>query len=319
MSYNKIPADLKSLYPHLPYHNLEHTELFDWTSCPSNEAYYAAVFHDFIYDPLTQDNEEKSIGEYLKYSTRDQRVDDAKVKDLILSTKDHVRYFDSTDPDMVWLHRNDLACFRQGANIEKNEQNIFREYQFVENFQSYKSARLKILNYYYKHPLISKSVIEDIVAYLTNWKPKYGLFAGSFDPYHRGHHDIVQQAERVFDKVIIAQGQNEDKGANNFDLANVPALKYHHKEKYTGSLFDYLNKKKGELGNLTLIRGLRNCHDLHDESAIFNFGQDMTNVPFVYFISKSVNLHISSSSIRKFKSLGKDITQYLPSTEIGSL
>jgi phosphopantetheine adenylyltransferase len=92
----------------------------------------------------------------------------------------------------------------------------------------------------------------------------------------------------------------------------VQVLKHHHKEKYTGSLFEYLDRKKKELGNLTLIRGLRNYHDLHDESSIFNFGQDMTDVPFIYFISKSENLHISSGAIRKLQSLGKDVTPYLP-------
>ena len=149
----------------------------------------------------------------------------------------------------------------------------------------------------------------------ANLKPsylKYGIFCGSFNPFHKGHYDILQQAEKVFDKVIIAQGQNEDKGTAEFSLDNVSVLKDHEKITYKGSLFSFLDDQKKRLGNLTSIRGLRNYHDLHDESNLFNFGKDMTDVPFVYFISKSENLHISSGAVRKLLVLGKDVSSYLP-------
>ena len=141
---------------------------------------------------------------------------------------------------------------------------------------------------------------------------KYGIFCGSFNPFHKGHYDILQQAEKVFDKVIIAQGQNEDKRTSEFSLNDVPVLKDREKVTYTGSLFSFLDEQKKRLGNVTLVRGLRNYHDLHDESSLFNFGKDLTDVPFVYFISKSENLHISSGSIRKLTALGKDTSIYLP-------
>ena len=37
------------------------------------------------------------------------------------------------------------------------------------------------------------------------------VFAGSFDPFTVGHADIVQRALRLFGKVIIAVGYNENK------------------------------------------------------------------------------------------------------------
>ena len=89
-------------------------------------------------------------------------------------------------------------------------------------------------------------------------------------------------------------------------------MKYHELDTYEGSLFSYLDRKKAELENVTLIRGLRNYHDLHDESGLFNFAKDYTNVPFTYFISKAENIHISSGAIRKLKALEKDVTKYLP-------
>ena len=127
-----------------------------------------------------------------------------------------------------------------------------------------------------------------------------------------GHYDVLQQAERVFDKVILAQGQNEDKQIAKYSLDDVTVLRYHEKLKYEGSLFSFLDWKRKELKNVTLIRGLRNYHDLHDESSLFNFANDFTDVPFAYFISKSANVHISSGAIRKLTTLGKDVSSYLP-------
>ena len=319
MNY-QIPESLKPFYPKVPYHNLAHTESFDWESCPSQEAYWAAVFHDFVYDPKVkglEGNEFLSCRAYEKHVTFNHKsyfdlINHVQVKKLIMSTMDHVKYFDPDDQDMVWLHTNDLACFRDGEeNVYENELNIFKEYQFTK-FVFYRERRLELLNYYRKHPLVSQAKMDEVINYLSNWKPSYGLFVGSFNPFTCGHFDILQQAEKVFDKVIIAQGQNEEKETNIYSLHNVKALEYHELDSYEGSLFSYLDRKKKELGNITLIRGLRNYHDLHDESNLFNFAKDYTDVPFTYFISKSENLHISSGAVRKLLSLGKDVKDYLP-------
>ena len=34
------------------------------------------------------------------------------------------------------------------------------------------------------------------------------LFAGTFDPYTRGHHALVERALAMFDKVVVAVGRN---------------------------------------------------------------------------------------------------------------
>lgn len=233
---------------------------------------------------------------------------------LIRSTQDHVKSFDPNDADMVWLHTNDLACFRvnrTGATIAENEKKIFREYQFVP-LSIFKGKRMDVLNYYKKHPLVSVPKIDRIISFLDSWEPNYGVYCGSFNPFHRGHLDVLHQAEKVFDKVIIAQGQNEDKQTSEYDINDVEALKYHEKVKYEGSLFTFLEWQKKLRKNLTSIRGLRNYHDLHDESSIYNFLVDYVDVPVSYFISKSENVHISSGSIRKLTKLGKDVSVYLP-------
>ena len=40
---------------------------------------------------------------------------------------------------------------------------------------------------------------------------RVALFAGSFDPYTNGHHDIVRKAAALFDEVVILIGVNVNK------------------------------------------------------------------------------------------------------------
>ena len=35
---------------------------------------------------------------------------------------------------------------------------------------------------------------------------KLGIFAGSFDPFTKGHLDIVEQSKSIFDRIIVGIG-----------------------------------------------------------------------------------------------------------------
>ena len=39
------------------------------------------------------------------------------------------------------------------------------------------------------------------------------VFAGSFDPFTKGHEYVVDKSLEIFDKVIIAVGKNDEKKA----------------------------------------------------------------------------------------------------------
>ena len=49
---------------------------------------------------------------------------------------------------------------------------------------------------------------------------KVGVYAGSFNPFHRGHYDILVKAEKIFDKVIVARGINPEKTNELLPLPN---------------------------------------------------------------------------------------------------
>ena len=87
---------------------------------------------------------------------------------------------------------------------------------------------------------------------------KIGVYAGSFNPFHKGHYNILCKAEKIFDKVIIARGINPEK--NNVLVPLPKILDDRPVLSYNGLLTDFMTSLEEE--NVTLIRGLRNSVDL---------------------------------------------------------
>ena len=97
---------------------------------------------------------------------------------------------------------------------------------------------------------------------------KIGVYAGSFNPFHVGHADILHQALEVFDEVIVAIGNNplKDNDKEPFPFNN-PILKIAKVAVFDGLLSDYLKRLSDNNENIEvfLVRGLRNGEDLQYE------------------------------------------------------
>lgn len=137
--------------------------------------------------------------------------------------------------------------------------------------------------------------------YLKNFKPKIGVFAGSFNPFHKGHYNILQKAERIFDKVIIAFGQNPEKGDRTYKTPD--SLKDRQIETYEGLLTDFV----ASLGHdVVVIRGLRNSTDFDYEQNQYRYIQElMPHIKIVSIFCDKEFEHISSSGIRTLEKYNK--------------
>jgi pantetheine-phosphate adenylyltransferase len=153
-------------------------------------------------------------------------------------------------------------------------------------------------------------------------KRKLGVYAGSFNPFHVGHLDILRQAQRVFDHVIIAIGSNPDKAKEErlpFPTNNV-ALRDATVVTYSGLLTDYLNSLDFNTEDeIFLVRGLRNGDDLQYEQNQLQFIEEMfPSVNPVFFICNRKFGHISSSALKSLKKVSeKEYLKYvlLPAQE----
>ena len=99
---------------------------------------------------------------------------------------------------------------------------------------------------------------------------KIAVFPGSFDPITLGHYDIIERAVPLFDKLIIAIGQNSDKKYMfplekriEFIKKSVAHFKNVEVDFYEGLTIDYCLKNDAKF----ILRGLRNPADFEFERA----------------------------------------------------
>lgn len=132
-----------------------------------------------------------------------------------------------------------------------------------------------------------------------------GLYAGSFNPFHLGHLNILTKAERIFDKVIIGFGKNPEK--KSVDVIPPYSLKDRICLHYEGLLPDFINALEDKYKTkITLIRGLRNSTDLQYELTQYRYLQELKpDINVVSIFCDKEYEHISSSGIRLLQLYGK--------------
>lgn len=149
---------------------------------------------------------------------------------------------------------------------------------------------------------------KDILDILDSWEPKIGIYPGSFNPFHKGHYNILQKAEKIFDRVIIAKGINPDKRNDLFDF-KVDLIEDRQIIIYDGLLTDMLCNLGYEV---TVVRGLRNATDLQYESTQYQFLKDMMpDIKVINIFCDKEYEHISSSAIRNLMNYGDVYKNYI--------
>jgi pantetheine-phosphate adenylyltransferase len=308
MATNKYYEEAERICPHWwnhysqnkkIYHNLDHIRAFNWTNCPSLEAAFAALFHDADYDPRGSDNEERACLALDKYPDIPNKE---RIKELIMSTKEHWKHFELT-LDIIWLHYNDLEYFGENNNLDiyTTELKVFKEYQFIE-FDLYRSNRIRILELYKHHRYCDSGRIDNIIRFLNNWKPNIGLYPGSFNNFHKGHLDILEKAEKLFDKVIIAQGHDRNKPKPSYNILDCETLKSRQVVQFDSDIFSFLRQISYRV-NLTVIRGIRNGGDLTAEMAFQQMITEQTRMLSVNIFTNPLYNHVSSSIVRQLNDL----------------
>ena len=137
--------------------------------------------------------------------------------------------------------------------------------------------------------------------FLKGFRPNIAVFAGSFNPFHKGHNNVLQKAEKIFDKVIIAFGKNPEKEVRGYKIPN--SIKNRQLETYEGLLTDFIEA----IGHdVVVIRGLRNSTDFNYEQNQYRYIQElMPQINIVSIFCDKEFEHISSSGIRTLEKYNK--------------
>lgn len=311
--------------PHRFFHTINHiTYLWDKidgmndvNECWKPILYVMALLHDVVYDPTKNDNEEQSVNYYKSVFSKRKFKDDKQNYDMVIdairATKDHLKSNNSIiqrflDADMSSLYIN--------KNLIETEMQIFKEFQYV-TFRKFKDGRINFLKTAYKKPMedSEKFAIDMRIQFWNEYKPRIGIMLGSFNRFHNGHLNILEKAEKMFDKVIVVCGSNPEKEPNPNILADVKsALPFHEVISWDKTAIELLNQYRHQFGiTPTLIKGFRTDQDIPYEMNLYKYMQDQDKDFSVIYIPCDREFeHLSSSSLKAVAAFKVDTEKYYP-------
>ena len=148
---------------------------------------------------------------------------------------------------------------------------------------------------------------------------RIALFPGSFDPFTKGHEDIVLRGLNLFDEIIIAIGYNSGKSQRYFKIdfmvdkinetfKNYPSISV---QTYAELTAEFAKKNNSKF----LLRGLRNTTDFEYENSIAQVNKHLNaNLESVFLITSPQFASISSSIIREVHKYNGNVSDLLPYT-----
>ena len=146
---------------------------------------------------------------------------------------------------------------------------------------------------------------------------RIAIFPGSFDPFTKGHEDIVLRGLNLFDEIIIAIGYNSGKSKRYFEVdlmmrkiqetfRDYPAISVQTFSELTA---EFAKRNKARY----LLRGLRNTTDFEYENSISQVNRLLnTELESVFLITSPKFAAISSSIIREVHGYKGDVSQLIP-------
>jgi pantetheine-phosphate adenylyltransferase len=145
---------------------------------------------------------------------------------------------------------------------------------------------------------------------------RIALFPGSFDPFTNGHLDVVRRGTSLFDKIIIAIGNNSSKSRYlpveqmaamiSEVFADEPRVEV---QAYKGLTADFAR----ETGARFLLRGLRNTTDFEYENTIAQANRHVNpQLETVFLITSPPLAAISSTIIREIHRFGGNVDDFVP-------
>ncbi len=134
------------------------------------------------------------------------------------------------------------------------------------------------------------------------------LFPGSFDPITLGHEDVINRATKIFDKVIVAVAEDNNKNSlltleQRLELVSEI---YQDNPKvetvsFSGLTVEFAQKKDANI----ILRSIRNTIDFESELQLAKMNQAIASSIETIFIAPSNDYQfISSTLVRQIHQLG---------------
>lgn len=145
-------------------------------------------------------------------------------------------------------------------------------------------------------------------------KASLAVFPGTFDPVTYGHLDIIQRAATLYDRLIVAVGQNPLKTEvftadervemllkHVGDLSNVDV------RTYSGLTVEFARS----VGARVILRGIRDNVDVHAELEIAMTNRIIGDIETVFLMTSGQHILTSSTLIKQIVEIGRYDTDHL--------
>ncbi len=151
--------------------------------------------------------------------------------------------------------------------------------------------------------------------------PRTALYAGSFDPVTNGHLDVVRQAVRLADRLVIAVGVHPGKAplfSAEERLAMLqetcgPLAREAKCELSCITFSDLVVQTARKAGATMLIRGLRDGTDLDYEMQMAGMNGTMApDVQTIFLPASPIVRPITATLVRQIAGMGGDVSAFVP-------
>ena len=141
---------------------------------------------------------------------------------------------------------------------------------------------------------------------------KRAVYAGSFDPFHIGHLELIKKASKLFDEVyvVIAKNPNKERHYDKNKMVKAIQLTFHNENLSNCFCFlaqdgEYTVEVARSIKAQYLIRGLRDMEDFEYEMKMADANSELAPEIETVFLSAAVEVsYISSSYIRYLIHIG---------------
>jgi len=149
------------------------------------------------------------------------------------------------------------------------------------------------------------------------------LYPGSFDPFHLGHLDVVEQAVEIFGEVVVAVMHNPQKPSGDMPTErrveviravcrHLPGVRV---EAHGGLAVGAARAS----GAMCIVKGLRTPGDFEVEQQMAHTNHAVAGVRTVYVPCGPAHGHIASRFIRDIARAGGDVSSMVPPAVLDEL
>ncbi len=146
-------------------------------------------------------------------------------------------------------------------------------------------------------------------------KDGLAIYPGTFDPFTRGHEDLVRRAALLFDRVLVAVANSNTKGPiftldERVDIAREVLAPFPNVQVvgFDCLLMDFVRAQNANL----ILRGLRAVSDFEYEFQMAGMNRKLfPDVETVFLTPSEEYMFISATMVREIARFGGDVSKFV--------